>query len=63
MVLIHKIALETSFTIHHISVTKGANKNNIFHQIKAEYFKLLSFCLYHKNNAQNDIISEYHTNK
>jgi hypothetical protein len=57
----HRTALDTSTVIHQISLSNGASKNNRFHQIKAAYFNILSFCFVPTNNAHRETIIEYPT--
>lgn len=59
MLAIDNKVLEISFDIHHISLAKGAIKNNIFHSIKTHIHKNISFCFRDKYNHQADIIKLY----
>ena len=55
----HNIAEHTSCVTHEISLQIGDNKNNRFHSINADIFKIISFRTVHINNAHSDIIIEY----
>jgi len=51
----------TNLTIHQISFSKGATKNNIFQRTKADIFSLLLFSIFQIKSAQAETIAEYHT--